>query len=79
VSVFENVECEALVMFMRNGEKRREWITRRVDQLTDRNIEIRCPECKGAARIHKANAKNAPQPHFEHREANPECSRSRSQ
>jgi uncharacterized protein with PIN domain len=74
----ENVEVEILVPYQRDGKRVMDWKMIRVDQIIMRTPRptARCPECKSPARIHKANAKNAPQPHFEHVSNNPECSKS---
>lgn len=38
------------------------------------NVPMRCPECKGAVRPHKASEDGLMEAHFEHRERHDGCS-----
>ena len=59
------------------------WVSKPIDEVLklkarDSGLMMRCVECKTAVRPHRAllTDGNSPAPHFEHCQANPDCSRS---
>jgi hypothetical protein len=60
--------CEVKKLFMRNGEKRREWVTSTVSNaIRDEVTEFRCEQCHGAVKKPTKRTANGPEPHVEHK------------
>jgi len=66
-SVEKIYTCEVKKLFMRNGEKRREWAASTVsDAIRDERTEFRCEQCHGAVKKHARHVAHGPAPHVEH-------------
>ena len=61
-------DCQVKKLFLRNGEKRKEWVNSNVtDAIRDEVTEFRCKECFGAVKLLKSRAVDGPAPHLEHK------------
>jgi hypothetical protein len=61
-------ECEVKILFKRDGEKYKKWVTRAVaDALLAEATEFRCKDCFGAVKLHGKNVAHGPAPHVEHK------------
>lgn len=61
-------ECEAKKLFLRNGQKRWEWVVMPVKQaIEDGVISFRCKDCHGVVRLHNQRIAQGPEPHIEHK------------
>ena len=60
--------CEAKKLFMRDGEKRWEWVTMNVsDAIRDEVKEFRCEKCHGAVKKHTKRVPDGSAAHVEHK------------
>ena len=60
--------CEVKKLFVRNGERKREWVVADVaDAIRDEATQFRCKDCHGAVRLHGRHVAHGPAPHVEHR------------
>jgi len=61
-------ECERRTLYVRHGERVREWKRVKVTELdpTVSSRDIRCAHCHGRVRLHKQQVENGPQDHVEH-------------
>jgi hypothetical protein len=60
--------CEVKKLFMRDGEKRWEWVTTEVsDAIRDEVTEFRCKDCHGAVKLFRKHVAHAAAPHVEHK------------
>src|ERR1700747_3258495 len=60
--------CDVKKLFMRNGEKRKEWVTTTVSNaIRDEASEFRCNECHGAVKLYPKPLANGIAPHVEHK------------
>ena len=63
----EIYECEVRRLFIRNGEKVRDWKRVPVEQaLADKPSGVRCAFCHGKVRLNGRHVKHGPRPHAEH-------------
>jgi len=60
--------CEVKRLFMRDGEKRWEWVVSAVSDAIDHGDTVyRCKDCWGAVRLHGKHVESGPAPHVEHK------------
>jgi hypothetical protein len=61
-------DCEVKRLYMRDGEKRWQWVTASVsDAVGHGDTHYRCKDCHGAVKLHGKNVANGPAPHVEHK------------
>lgn len=61
-------ECEVKKLYLRDGQKRKEWVTIRVSEAVQQGVtEFRCKDCHGRVRLHARHVAHGPTPHVEHR------------
>jgi uncharacterized protein YfaT (DUF1175 family) len=61
-------ECEVKKLYLRDGQKRREWVTMAVSEAVKQGVtEFRCKDCHGPVRLHARHVAHGPAPHVEHR------------
>ena len=62
------LSCEVKKLFLRDGSKRWEWVTRNVsDAIRDEVTEFRCESCHGAVKKHSKRAADGPEVYVEHK------------
>lgn len=60
--------CEVKKLFMRNGEKRKEWVISTVSNaIRDEVTEFRCKDCHGALKLFAKPLANGTAPHVQHK------------
>lgn len=61
-------ECEVKKLYLRDGQKRKEWVTMAVSEAVQEGVtEFRCKDCHGRVRLHTRHVAHGPAPHVEHR------------